>query len=146
MSDAPADLSSTPEDRPRTPIAAWVTLIIVLLELVCAVAVCANLLDQTRRQVADLGMELPKATEVCLKLGTPVLLVIGVAAGATIVTLNCMISDGRLRVLVNLIAMTGIVGSCLTYYQILLFPFRVGPVDLSGEPQLPTQRVLARCV
>ncbi len=136
MSETEPDIA----DASRTSIAAWGTMIVVLIELVVAVGFCVNLQVQTIRQVADLGTELPKATELCLKIGMPGLVLIGAVVGAIVVTVNLALSDWRTKVLTNLVAATLIAGGGVLFYLILQLPFQViGVNDLSYTP------IVTRC-
>lgn len=64
-------------------------------------------------------MELPKAAKIPIKLGMPGLLVIGALIGSIVIGLQFLLSDRRMKVLANLLAMVLIAGGGTLFHMAL---------------------------
>lgn len=107
----------------------WLALAILLTELVGVVAMCIRLQRRALAAVMELNTELPKATERCLKIGAPGLIVIGLLVAVAVIAVNVLRRERLMVLLLNLVGMVLVATGYLLFCAVLQLPFQ-DPIDL----------------
>ncbi|MEZ5944098.1 MAG: hypothetical protein R3C18_22120 [Planctomycetaceae bacterium] len=118
-------IETRPSGSSRTiQIGSWLSLLVTLAILwplsVCTAVYQTATLDQAR----EFGIELPKLTEWALLVPAPIFVICASLASILLIVKEIIWSDKWGSLIVNLIALGGIVAGYLIYWAILALPVR----------------------